>query len=129
MSRLEEQLRPPAAAWRPEPGDRLIGEIVDLDTRTSRYNDEPYPVVTVRDEATGSDVAFHAFHTVARRDLEALQPRVGQRIGIAYFGEKQSRDGDPYHSYTIRVDDSVPAPFAGDSSPVAPESDDDDVPF
>jgi hypothetical protein len=82
---LEDRLSSVAEAWKPSPGDRLIGAVVDVDLRSSDYGD-PYPVVTVgRDD--GSEVAFHGFHTVARRELAKTRPQIGGQIGIAYFGK------------------------------------------
>lgn len=96
---LEERLDAPAEAWKPEAGDKLIGEILDLDERESNYDDQPYPLVTVLSD-DGEERAFHAFHTVARRELGRLRPRIGERIGIAYHG----RHAKGYERYVIKLD-------------------------
>jgi hypothetical protein len=92
-----------AEAWRPDPGDKLVGEIVELGARAG-YNDELYPIVTVRQD-DGVELAFHAFHTVARNELAKLHPQVGQRLAVRYEGEKQGADGrSKYHHYRIATD-------------------------
>jgi hypothetical protein len=80
----EQLLRPPAEAWRPEPGDLVIGEVVELGERRG-FAERPYPVVIVRTEA-GEYVAVHAFHTVLKEELAKLEPRAGDRLGVAYHG-------------------------------------------
>jgi exosome complex RNA-binding protein Rrp4 len=39
----EQLLRPPAEAWRPEPGDVVIGEVVEVSERRG-FAERPYPV-------------------------------------------------------------------------------------
>lgn len=82
---LEERLDAFAKAWRPEKGDKLIGVVTDVDLRTSDYG-PPYPIITVEQE-DGSQLAFHGFHAVARRELAKQRPQPGDRIGIAYHGK------------------------------------------
>ncbi len=85
---LEDRLGTFAEAWKPSKGDKLIGVVIDIDMRESDYG-EPYPIVTVeRDD--GTEVAFHGFHTVARRELKKKQPQVGDRIGIGYHGRGEA---------------------------------------
>jgi hypothetical protein len=85
MSNLADELgRDYASAWRPNPGDILVGEIVDLSEREG-FDGELYPIVTVR-KTDGVELAFHAFHTVAQNELARLRPSVGTEIGIRYKG-------------------------------------------
>ena len=91
-------------------GDKLIGTVVDLDERDSAYGDEPYPIVTVETD-DGNELAFHAFHTVARNELAKQRPVVGERIGIAYHGKK---DGKNYESYRVIVERTESEPKAID---------------
>ena len=85
-------------SWRPEPGDRLAGKVVEIDERDGGFG--PYPVVTIETE-DGTEVTAHLFHTVARRELARQRPEVGDRIAIKYFG----RRGDAnYESYRVAVE-------------------------
>ena len=104
MRSLEERLDTFAEAWRPKTGDKLIGTVVDLDERESEYDEEPYPIVTVRTD-DGQELAFHGFHTVARNELAKQRPRVGERIGIAYHGVPEGRK---YEAYRIIVERDEP---------------------
>ena len=108
-----------AEAWRPDPGDKLVGEIVELGQR-SGYDDELYPIVTVRQD-DGVELAAHCFHTVLRNELAKLRPQVGQRVAIRYDGQKDPGGGrSRYHSYRVATD-SVPAfswgAFGADGDP------------
>lgn len=86
-----------APGWRPDPGDKLIGEVVSVTERTGDFG--PYPVVTVRCD-TGDELALHAFHTVAAAKLAEQAPRAGERIGIKYKGKRDGR----YHDYSVVVE-------------------------
>jgi hypothetical protein len=82
-------------AWKPDPGEKLVGKIIGLDTRETEYGE--YPIVTVL-TADGRELAFHAFHTVARNELAKLEPDIGEQIGIAYHGRAE---GGNYERYRI----------------------------
>ena len=95
-----------AAGWRPEPGDTLIGEIIDLSERTGDY--EPYPIVTVQPEGGGDPVAVHAFHSVIKREVSKLKPNIGDKVGFKYLGEGTSKDGKTkYQSYRVVLERSA----------------------
>jgi hypothetical protein len=134
-----------ADAWRPDPGGKLVGEIVELGSRAG-YNDELYPIVTVRRD-DGVELAAHCFHTVLRNELAKIRPQVGQRIAIRYEGERQGADGKSrYHAYRVATDsvpvfswgafgDAADVTEVGSDIPVDPASGggqgmpDDDMPF
>ena len=124
MKTLHDRLDSFAEAWRPEPGDKLVGVIVDLDERVSQYDEDAYPILTIETDDE-EEFAFHAFHTVARNELAKQRPAVGDRIGVAYFGKK---DGRNYESYRIIVERADPEPRTFDWDRVAveaPEQDDE----
>jgi hypothetical protein len=132
----EELLQPHAPAWQPNPGEVLIGEIVDLDERTG-FAGGRYTVVIVKTDE-GERWAFHAFHAVAAAELEKQQPAVGDRFGVAYHG--LVRKGDQrYESYRLRVvkgpdpDWAAIRAEAEQAQEAAVESgtepDEDDIPF
>jgi hypothetical protein len=124
MRSLDDRLASFAEAWKPEPGDKLIGVVVDLDERDSAYGDEPYPIVTVETD-DGSELALHAFHTVARNELAKQRPVVGDRIGIAYYGMK---DGKSYESYRVIVEKAESEPKTIDwDKHVTPDEDEQDL--
>lgn len=85
--------------WRPKVGDKVIGLIISLESRTTEYGE--YPIVILRTDE-GQDFAVHAFHTVARRELEKLQPRLGDRIGIAYHGPHPTKGYERYRIVIAR---------------------------
>ena len=72
-NRLEKDYAP---AWRRKPGDALVGEVADLSQNTG-YDGEPYPIVVVKQDG-GEELAFHAFHTVARNELAKQRPQIGE---------------------------------------------------
>lgn len=100
---LSDQLdRDYAPAWRPDPGDKLIGEVVELSQREGAYG--TYPIVTVRQDS-GEELALHAFHTVAQNELAKARPQIGERIAIKYAGQRLGGDGkSKYHAYKVAVD-------------------------
>lgn len=75
---------PMAEAWMPEEGDKLIGIVTDIDTRSSEYGDD-YTILTIETE-DGEAWAFHAFRTVARNEVAKANPQVGDKVGVKYLG-------------------------------------------
>ena len=80
---IEDRLNREPEAWKPQPGDRLIGTVVEVEEYRSDYG--TYPMITISTD-DGQEWMFHAFHTVARTEIERKQPKPGDRIGIAYHG-------------------------------------------
>jgi hypothetical protein len=92
-----------AEAWRPEPGDRLVGEIVAISQGRSSYDARAYPILTVRSADAGEDLAVHAFQTVLLDELARERPKVGEVIGIKYLGEVVGARST-YRKYTVVID-------------------------
>jgi len=95
-------------AWKPQPGDKLVGVVTELDERDSEFS--RYAIVTVLDD-DGREWAFHAFHTVAARELARQRPVVGDRIGVAYHGVDPVKK---YARYRVVVDHAVATENAPD---------------
>ena len=89
-----------ATAWRPDPGDELVGEVVDISERTGDYG--RYPILELR---TGHDqlAAVHCFHEVLQNELAGLAPQPGDRLRIVYRGRHERG----YHSYRVRRADGT----------------------
>ena len=95
---LQDQLdRNYAPAWRPAPGDSLIGEVTEISERAG-YNGDLYVIVTIR-RPDGEEAAAHAFHDVLSNELARIAPKVGDTIGIKYLGVHPERN---YHRYRVR---------------------------
>lgn len=100
---IESRLRAGEEPWMPEPGEMLVGRIVKIGVRSSRFGD--YPALTVR-QADGSELVFHGFRTVALNELKRLKPHVGDDIGVVYQGQGKGQD---YHGYRIELHREVDA--------------------
>lgn len=133
MNSLFDRLDRFAEAWRPTTaGEKIVGRVVDVDLRESEYG-APYPIVTIETD-DGVELAFHGFHTVARRELAKQRPQVGDRIGIAYHGRGEpSRPGmSGAELYRIIVERAEPEPVdwgAVDPGGDPANDDDDPIPF
>jgi hypothetical protein len=144
MTSLSERLDSFPEAWRPtNAGEKLIGELTDVDLRESDYG-EPYAVLTVlaeegstQDEEMippGTELTWHAFHAMARNAVRKKQPQVGERVGIVYAGTGEAQPGrKPPERWRLVVERPQPERFdysavpAGGDEPEAAQ--DDDVPF
>lgn len=101
MTTLSDRLDGFPEPWKPtKPGSKLLGELVDRDTRASEYG-EPYVILTIEAEE-GSTVdgrpiagewAWHAFHTMSRSEVTRRDPQIGDRVGVAYHGLGEAREG------------------------------------
>lgn len=80
-------------AWIPaQPGDALEGELIDVRLAWSDFRESEYPILGLRTD-TGAELAFHAFRTVAYREVADKQPLPGERIRITYHGRGKARNG------------------------------------
>ncbi|MGH7540178.1 MAG: hypothetical protein ACRELC_04175 [Gemmatimonadota bacterium] len=96
---VEDRLDRVPTAWRPDEGDRLIGTVVEVGERESRYGGT-YPLVVVATDA-GEELVVHAYHTVLMDELSQQRPRRGDRIGMAYLGRDAERG---YERYRVVVE-------------------------
>lgn len=93
---IEDRLNSESApGWRPEPGEQLVGTIVEIGTAHGDYGEYPLLVVERTD---GTDVSVHAFHTVLKSELASKRPTEGDVIGIKYLGIPA---GKKYESYKV----------------------------
>lgn len=95
--------RPHAAAWAPQPGERLTGRIEGFATYDAGWG--RYPILVIKPD-DGEPVAVHAQRQVLSRELAKLQPVAGEPIAIRYDGQVERSDGSgSYHRYTVRMPD------------------------
>jgi hypothetical protein len=95
MAKLSDELD--AEAWKPEPGDKLVGVVTNIEIVDSKFGGK-YPIIEV--ESKDGRFAFHAYHTVAKSQLRRAKPRVGEPIAIKFLGQHPNG----YMNYRIRVD-------------------------
>lgn len=114
--------REPAPGWRPEPGDKVIGTIVEI-SEAPGTDFGAYPLITIEQD-DGTEIAVHAFHSVLRNELESKQPSEGDRIGIRYAGKVAGKSGGrDYESYRVVLErvtpraTDTPAPAASTPAP------------
>jgi hypothetical protein len=130
-SSLEERLDSFPEAWKPTtPGEKLIGELTDVDMRESEYGD-PYPILTVLSEADGQEYAWHAFHTMARNAVAKKKPQIGERVGIvdAGVGEAQPGMNAPVRWRLLVDRPKQQVDYAAVATSDTTENEGDDVPF
>jgi hypothetical protein len=110
-------------AWKPVPGEILVGTVEGYDTWEGKYG--PVKVVILRDEAGGALVSVYLSSMVLLQEFRKLRPRPGETVGIRYLGKDEDRG---YHKYKVMVDrdTNVEAFFAADGAAPGP---DDDVPL
>lgn len=101
----EEEAKEYAPAWKPEPGDELAGKVIAVDRRNGNYGE--YPIITLEQD-NGERLAFHGYHSVAKRELEDLDPRAGDYMAIKYVGKGQTKSGAPFHNYKLKKLSSAP---------------------
>ncbi len=98
MTTLDDRLDADyAPAWRPNPGEKVIGTVTALDVREGTYG--AYPIVTL--DTGNSEVAVHCFHEVLANELAKIAPKIGDRVGIKDVGKHPERG---YHVYKVRRD-------------------------
>ena len=110
-------------AWRPEPGDVLVGKILRYDQGHTDYG--PVRTVIVETDA-GDRLSVWLSSTVLLNEFARLKPKVGERIGIKYLGMHAERG---YHRWRLVVDreeDGAFTPLGGERNE---KLNDEEVPF
>jgi len=101
--RLDDDCAP---AWRPDPGDRISGQVVGISERAG-YNEHHYPVVTLRRD-DGERFALHALHGVLSAQLAELRPTIGDKIAVMYVGKVDAAGGPGTYRHYKAVKDVTP---------------------
>lgn len=88
-------------AWKPEPGDKIAGQVVGV-SRSPDFGYGPYPIVTLN--VDGTERAVHAFHHVLRTELARRKPGAGDDLEILYVGKRspKSGTGNDFHVYKVK---------------------------
>ena len=101
MKSLQDRLNSTSQAWKPNPGDTLVGTVLEIDERTSEFGS--YPLLIIEEEESGDEIAVHAFHTVLKNEIARKSPAPGDKIGIVYNGKDQERKYEKYRVVLDRV--------------------------
>src|ERR671930_563525 len=73
-----------------------IIEVESVEEFKNPKNEFPaYPLLVVLAE-DGREIAWHAFHTVARRELARQRAEAGDRIAVKYFGRTEDGSYERY---------------------------------
>lgn len=91
--------KPAAIPWVPNPGDAVAGTVVDIQTAESEYGE--YPLIELD---TGSkNLSIHAYHSTLQREIERRNVKTGDKLAIAFLGEKASKTKghNPFYRYRV----------------------------
>lgn len=94
MKRLLTQVDRDVHGWKPQPGDKVFGTLVDItDSEGGQYGQ--YVILTL-ETPSGNLVGIHCFHTVLRNIVERKLARnslqTGDEVAIAFRGQKPGTD-------------------------------------
>ena len=94
-SDLLDQVESDVVGWRPEPGDTVVGILVDHTEGESEWG--TYPLLTIK-KVDGELIGVHCFHTVLKKEvgrkLERGTMKIGDKIAVAYRGEGTAKGGN-----------------------------------
>jgi hypothetical protein len=126
---MEQRLDFDPDPWDPEPGDKVAGEVVQVQRYDSKFTGEDYPVVDLlTDPDTLAGVRVYGSRTVLGNELDRLQPQPGDRLAVKYAGMVENK-GVEYHSYRVVLDRTQPpAPRLAVVPPVAAAGDEPPLP-
>ena len=89
--------------WDPTPGDQLVGEIIELTERDTKYG--AYPMLVVRDD-DGTEHNVHCLRGGLLWPVLRTRPEVGARLGIRYDGQTGTSQA---HSYAVAFENATEA--------------------
>jgi hypothetical protein len=90
---IEERLN--QHEWNPNPGEQLIGKIVEISERGARYG--AYPWLLVLDDKDEAHVAVHCLRSGLLWPVVHARPSVGDRVGTLPRLERRRQT----HSYVV----------------------------
>lgn len=93
----------PPTRWRPEPGEKVQGELVKIEERRSFGRSAPTLFILVP-PATGDPhderyVTVRASGVVLRGGLDELRPEPGEQVALKYEGMRKTADGQREYAY------------------------------
>lgn len=111
-------------AWRPEPGDKIAGKVIDIDLRTVIWKDQERTVpVLVLDTGEEHNVyAVWCMNTVLANEVRKLGPQVGDRLGVV----RQEDSENGYKRYKVVSPDAKGRRFNWQQ--LTPRAETDEVP-
>jgi hypothetical protein len=87
-------------AWKPVPGEVLVGTVAAYDTYVGKYGESK--VCILRDQAEDTLISVYLSPTVLFNEFKKIRPKIGEKVGIRYLGKAEGDDG--YHRYKVVVD-------------------------
>lgn len=90
----------PPTRWRPEPGEKVIGELVRVAEKTSWGRAAPTLYLLVGDERY---VTVRASGVVLRGALDELKPHTGELLAVKFEGFRESAAGHRYALHRMAV--------------------------
>jgi hypothetical protein len=114
-------------AWRPKPGEILVGFIESYDEGHTSFG--PVRTAIIAEEETGRKWTIWLTSTVLLNLFQRHKPRPGERIGLKYFGKDEVKG---YHKFHLVVDRPVGlelTPLGGEEVENPAEDEHPDVPF
>jgi hypothetical protein len=102
QDRLNERLN--QHDWNPNPGEQLIGEIIEISQRDTKYG--AYPLLLVRDDKDGVVQVVHCLRSGLLWPVVRARPSAGDRVGIRYLG---LADDGATHSYVVVFENATEA--------------------
>ncbi len=89
--------------WNPtEPGEKLIGILLNREKRKSRDSEDVWTVLTIRSSKDGKTYDRWANPSLEPQ-IEIEDPKIGDLIGIRYDGIKKTLRGRGLKRYTLKV--------------------------
>lgn len=99
----------PPTRWRPEPGDRVQGQLVKIEDRRSFGRSAPTLFVlvppTTGDEHDDRYMVIRASGVVLRSAIDQLRPLPDEEVAVRYEGMRTTADGTrtyAYHRMAVR---------------------------
>ena len=127
---MEQRLDFEPDPWDPKPGDKVTGEVVQVQRYVSKHTGKEYPVVDlVTDPDTCTGVRIYGSRTVLGNELDKLDPQPGDRLAVKYLGMMKPGTPDEYHGYKVLLDRVQPAPPRLAVVPPPTVAEDDAVPL
>ena len=111
---VSEEVEPPPPAWKPEPGDVLLGSFIGWVTVTARF-EKKHQIALVQD-TSGARYSVWCSPKMLRSEMKKADPRPGDAIAIKRLEDRDVGKPHPLKQFKVAVDRSNGSPPRSDQN-------------
>jgi hypothetical protein len=111
---LEEDDDSQTETWKPEEGDRLVGQLISVQEINLEHGAKRLMKIRSEQHQMVMGVWFSA--SIASK-FDEWNPQIGERVGLFFHGMTTTKSGRPFKKFSFKVDRPAGVPSPQDAHP------------